>query len=301
MTKLFDSLSLIDFTGRALLATTFVTLVLGVGFNLFLRARYKRLAEDLKENGAGSRRFLHEVLNDITRAAENTLRTSPDPNVQGIIEDCFQTGLKPLLLAERFVRATTGLVIILGLLGTFYGLTSSIGRLVELIGGDAGSVAAVTGSVTSGLTQALSGMAVAFSNSLVGVGSAVVLTVLGILSNPTDQRVALMIGIEAHLDRRLSDRALASSVVNVPGPSPSDGKSDTLRRTVSDFSASVERLEGAVARFDSALQAFSASSRDFSEFNAHLKDNIQRMSLNFGDLSDVLKTQLVTLKRQNGQ
>ena len=45
----------------------------------------------------------------------------------------FQAELRPLLLAERFVRAATGLVIILGLLGTFYGLTLSIGKLVHLV------------------------------------------------------------------------------------------------------------------------------------------------------------------------
>jgi hypothetical protein len=66
-----------------------------------------------------------------------------------------------LLLAERFVRAATGLVIILGLLGTFYGLTSSIGRLVQLVAGDTGGVSDITQGVTTELTQALSGMAVA--------------------------------------------------------------------------------------------------------------------------------------------
>src|SRR5208283_5233551 len=45
-----------------------------------------------------------------------------------------------------------------------------------------------THAVTSGLTQALTGMAVAFSNSLVGIVSAVVLTVLGVVSNVTDRR-----------------------------------------------------------------------------------------------------------------
>ena len=301
MTTILDGLSLIDLTGRALLATTLASLVLGIGFNLFVRTRYAGLADDLEANGAVSKRFLHEVLNDITRAAEDALRRSPEPNTQGIIEDSFQSGLKPLLLAERFVRATTGLVIILGLLGTFYGLTSSIGRLVELIGGDAGSVAGVTESVTSGLTQALTGMAVAFSNSLVGVGSAVILTVLGVFSNPTDQRVALMIRIETYLDRRLSDPALDRAGVGTAGSASAGPGTPALERSVASLSESVDRLEGVVARFDLAMHAFSTSTRDFTEFNAHLKDNVQRMSLSFADLSDTLKTQIAALKRGNGQ
>jgi hypothetical protein len=44
-----------------------------------------------------------------------------------------------------------------------------------------------------------------------------------------------------------------------------------------------------VGLFDEALNRFAGSTREFQEFNLHLKDNIQRMSLSFGDLSSALK------------
>jgi hypothetical protein len=143
--------------------------------------------------------------------------------------------------------------------------------------------------VSQGLTHALSGMAVAFSNSLVGIVSAVVLTVLGVVSNPTDRRVGLMVRIETLLDR------VVAGARGPRGETPAE-------RAVAGFGDTVSRLEAVVARFDAALQAFSTSTRDFSEFNAHLKDNVQRMSLSFGDLSDTLKTQIVAMKngRQGG-
>jgi hypothetical protein len=50
-------------------------------------------------------------------------------------------------------------------------------------------------------------MAVAFSNSLVGILSAVVLTMLGVLSNVSDRRTAVMIQIETYLDRMLGSAA----------------------------------------------------------------------------------------------
>jgi hypothetical protein len=223
------------------------------------------------------------VLADVVREVERGATGAEPPATQTIIEERFQSGLRASLVAERFVRSAVGLVIILGLLGTFYGLTSSIGRLVQLVAGDSATAADPTLGVTAGLTHALSGMAVAFSNSLVGIVSAVVLTILGIFSNPTDKRVALMLRFEAYLERLVAERRGAQS----RGP---DG-----------FAGSVERLEAAVARFDGALQAFSASARDFSEFNAHLKDNVQRMSLSFGDLNDALKAQIATVKRENGR
>jgi hypothetical protein len=269
--NLLSGLSLVDAVGRLILASIVLTLVLGAAVNLLVRARYARLERDLDENAA-SRRFwtpaLNAVVDDARRAAE-----SGQPNTQAIIEERFQTGLPALLLGERFVRAATGLVIILGLLGTFYGLTSSIGKLVQLVGGNDGVAVDVGQAVTSGLTQALSGMAVAFSNSLLGVFSAVVLTVLGVVSNLADRRTALMLKIETYLDRVL----------------PGSGGTAA-------FDASVTRLDAVVTRFEASLAAFSAR-REFSEF---LKDNVQRMSLSFADLNDALKAQVGAVRRGYG-
>jgi hypothetical protein len=287
---ILDGLSLIDTTGRLILSTTLASLVLGIGANLFTRARYAGIARDLRDN-AGSGRFASAVLADTFRRAGDAARRSAEPNTQAIIEEGFQSGLGSLLLAERFARAATGLVIILGLLGTFYGLTSSIGRLVQLVAGDGGSVTDAMQGVTTGLTQALSGMAVAFSNSLVGVLSAVILTLVGIFSNLTDLRVGLMISVETTFDRLLAEQA---------GPPGTNQRTDGLERAVAGFGASIARLEASVGRFESALVSFSTTTRDFSEFNAHLKDNVQRMSLSFGDLSETLKNEIVARKRTSG-
>ena len=244
--SILDGLSLVDSIGHIILATTVGTLLAGMAAHVFLRAGYAALEHDLHRGDEPERPFRYHVLNRIIEDAERASGRSREVNAQAIIEDAFQLELRPLLLAERFVRAATGLVIILGLLGTFYGLTLSIGRLVHLVAADTGAAVDVTHAVTNGLTQALTGMAVAFSNSLVGIVSAVVLTVLGVVSNVTDRRTALMVRIETYLDRRLP----------------------VLPRAQGDaaaFSESVARLEGAVARFDAALQRFSADTKDLRE------------------------------------
>ena len=280
-TALFDGLARVDTTGRLILATTGATLVLAIGANLFARARYLALERDLAENAAHGR-FDHPVLGALARDATEAARRARDPNLQAIVEHRFESDLRALLFAERFVRAATGLVIILGLLGTFYGLASSIGRLVDLVAGDTSMTGDVAKTMTTGLSSALTGMTVAFSNSLLGIASAVVLTIVGIFSNVSDRRTALMIRVEAWLDR------LTSSVGARAAHDDANGV---------EIAESAERLESAVARFESALQAFASSTRDFTEFNAHLKDNVQRMSLSFGDFSDRLRDQIVTLKR----
>jgi hypothetical protein len=241
---ILDGLSFVDDTGRAILAATLASLASGVAAHVVLRARYAALAQDLEQN-ADQPRFRYAVLNRIVEHAERAARRAREVNTQAIIEDAFHAELKALLFGERFVRAATGLVIILGLLGTFYGLTLSIGKLVHLVSADSGAAADVPGAVTHGLTEALAGMAVAFSNSLVGILSAVVLTILGFVWSVADRRTALMVRIETYLDARLP-------------PPRSAGDAGSLAE-------SIARLEGAVARFDAALQRFSTDTKGLRE------------------------------------
>jgi hypothetical protein len=156
---LLAGLSLIDTLGLAILTTTLGTLLLGIIINLALRARYASLEKDLRLVREPDETFSHPVLDHIVRDAMEASRRSGEANNQAIIEEHFQTELRGTLLAERYVRAATGLVIILGLLGTFYGLTLSIGKIVNLVAAESGVGADITQGVTQGLTQALSGMA----------------------------------------------------------------------------------------------------------------------------------------------
>lgn len=296
---LFKSLSLVGVTGSILIGTILLFLFLGVALTFFLRGRYARLERELRQRGDEPASFESRVLARIAREALEALRRHPhDINTPAIVDSVFQDELQTYLVAERFIRALTGLMIILGLVGTFYGLTLSIGKLVALVSGDLTGSAAITESLISGLTEALSGMSVAFSTSLFGIMSAITMTLLGVFVNVTDRRSAVMVQIEAYIDnvllgaaRGAGDVGLAAPVGSVAGPRGAE-----LERAVRSFEQSVARLDGAVAGFQQALTAFSTSTRDFHEFNHHLKDNIQRMSLSFGDLSETLKRELYALR-----
>jgi hypothetical protein len=85
-----------------------------------------------------------------------------------------------------------------------------------------------------------------------------------------------MAQVEAYLDNSVL------SATGAPGP-------ERLDRMVNSFGQTVERLEGSVIHFEQALQTFASNTRDFQEFNAHLKDNVQRMSLGFADMGEALK------------
>jgi hypothetical protein len=273
---LFQSLSLLNVSGYLIIATILALLGLGIFATFAIRKRYAQIAADLREHGheADVASFEAAVLNQIVRDTRRALERHPgDVNTQAIIDHGFQSELKGLLIGERFVKASTSLVIILGLVGTFYGLTLSIGKLAALVSSDVGDASLFTSSLTAGLTQALTGMSVAFSTSLFGIVAAIVMTLLGVFLNVADARTALMAQVEAYLDNSVL------SATGAPGP-------ERLDRMVNSFGQTVERLEGSVIHFEQALQTFASNTRDFQEFNAHLKDNVQRMSLGFADMGE---------------
>lgn len=282
------SLSMVDTSGRMILAVILILLATSVGSTLLIRLRYFGLERELRNHKEPARPFNSRALNRIVEDARQAFARSPDSvNSQGIIEHRFQTELRGLLVGERFVKASVGLAIILGLVGTFYGLTSSIGKLVGLVSAESPNAADVTQAVTQGLRQALSGMSVAFSCSLFGIMAAIIMTLLGVFMNVADCRTRAMVAIEVYLDKvLLSGRSDASGQqVARSGPVGAGHVTD-------EFGKAVVALQTAVSQFDSALQRFATNTRDFQEFNLHLKDNIQRMSLAFGDLTDKIKGQV---------
>jgi hypothetical protein len=75
-------------------------------------------------------------------------------------------------------RYATGLLIFLGLLGTFWGLLLTIGSVSDVIGGmsvGTGDINALFNQLKAGLSEPLRGMAIAFSSSMLGLAGALVL------------------------------------------------------------------------------------------------------------------------------
>src|SRR5262247_2160469 len=92
--------------------------------------------------------------------------------------------------ARDLSRYMTGLLIFLGLLGTFWGLietVSSVGKVLEnlKVGGDAGSI---FDALKEGLAAPLAGMGVSFSSSLFGLAGSLVLGFLDLQTSQAQNR-----------------------------------------------------------------------------------------------------------------
>jgi len=158
--------------------------------------------------------------------------------------------------AREISRYMTGLLIFLGLLGTFWGLidtVSSVGGVINnlKVGGDA---AAVFESLREGLAAPLGGMGISFSSSLFGLAGSLVLGFLDLQMSQAQNR----------FHTELEDW-LATTVHDI-GES-ADQSAAPIGNTLGEMRLAVERLREAVTG--------SGSSRATTAAMANLAEAIQ--------------------------
>jgi hypothetical protein len=139
--------------------------------------------------------------------------------------------------ARDVSRYMTGLLIFLGLLGTFWGLietVGSVGRVIQglKVGGDAGSV---FDALKEGLAAPLGGMGISFSSSLFGLAGSLVLGFLDLQSSQAQNR--FYIELEDWL----------STTVRDLGPESERGSASPVPLLTGDLRAAMERLNETIA------------------------------------------------------
>lgn len=93
--------------------------------------------------------------------------------------------------SREFIRYLIGLLIFLGLLGTFWGLLQTVGSVGGTIAGlsiEGGDFAAVFSELKAGLESPLKGMGIAFSSSLFGLASSLILGFLELQAGQAQNR-----------------------------------------------------------------------------------------------------------------
>lgn len=93
--------------------------------------------------------------------------------------------------SRELSRYMVGLLIFLGLLGTFWGLLRTIGAISEVIGGmsvGSGDLGQLFNQLKSGLERPLAGMGLAFSTSMFGLAGSLVLGFLDLTAGQAQNR-----------------------------------------------------------------------------------------------------------------
>jgi hypothetical protein len=184
--------------------------------------------------------------------------------------------------ARDISRYMTGLLVFLGLLGTFWGLietVSSVGGVIQGLkaGGDAGSM---FDSLREGLAAPLSGMGISFSSSLFGLAGSLVLGFLDLQSSQAQNR--FYTELEDWLSTTVYDQA-AEPIVAAGGTTEVRSAVDRMREALSEggagknatnaMSSLAEAIQGLVQHMRTEQQMI----RDWVDSQADQQREIKRL------------------------
>ena len=199
-------------------------LVIGIVFNLFkligLNTDYIALANfDINKSpqsflhNKGNLKNLHSDLKHLEGRA--VFKSS---SINRLIENTDMS----LSSVRETSRYLVGLLVFLGLLGTFWGLLKTIGSVGNVISGlgiDDTNVAGFFNSLKDGLNAPLQGMSIAFSSSLLGLAGSLILGFMDINLGQAQNKFSLYFEkilnnnsvpnfINAQTDDNLNEKAL---------------------------------------------------------------------------------------------
>lgn len=175
-------------------------------------------------------------------------------------------------------RYTVGLLVFLGLLGTFWGLLDTLGAIRSVISdisvGGGGDITAVFDNLKTGLERPLAGMGTAFSSSLFGLSGSLVLGFLDLQTGQAHNR------FYNELEDWLSGQArLSSSTLSSDGE---QGVPAYVEALLEQTAESLENLQRTLAR---------------GEDNRHLTmETLSELASKMGTLTDFMQTEQVLMK-----
>ncbi len=170
--------------------------------------------------------------------------------------------------ARDISRYMTGLLVFLGLLGTFWGLietVGSVGKVIEglKVGGDSGSL---FDTLKEGLAAPLGGMGISFSSSLFGLAGSLILGFLDLQSSQAQNR--FYTDLEDWLASTVSEYSgtpVAAAAAALPAGAPPEllEAIERLRRSVED--SGNRSTSTAMANLADAIQGLVAHMRSEQE------------------------------------
>ena len=184
--------------------------------------------------------------------------------------------------ARDISRYMTGLLVFLGLLGTFWGLIQTVGSVGGIIQGlkPGGDAASMFNSLREGLAAPLSGMGISFSSSLFGLAGSLVLGFLDLQSSQAQNR--FYTELEDWLSTTVYDQA-AEPVGAAAGVGEIRSAIERLRSAVNEAggnkaaTAVMSDLAEAIQGLVNQMRAEQQTIRDWVESQAAQQGEIKRL------------------------
>lgn len=175
----------------------------------------------------------------------------------------------PVVNWIKMIQMTVSIFILLGVLGTFIGLTISLG-----------SIDASGSQLVENVVGVLAGIDMAFYTSIAGMGLSLVMTVLIKVLNTEYLLTDIMLKVESKLAG--NEAGSFSRLIDV---------SETIHRSILDLQEtnqkSLGEIVGAFAGFQEYTTGLQKSAEDLAHFNDGLAHNLQDFQALFHSMSEV--------------
>ncbi len=309
---MIDLILKMNVVGVGIIAVIVIVFILALIAMSNIKRTYAKITSDITtEDNRQKQVFSNRINNDLTADFKQAIKLRvTDINTPAIVDKQLNAHLSKTHLQERFVSKAPGMMIVLGIVGTFFGLTLSIAELVDLLSNSPEATLGEVTNITTGLLNAINGMAVAFITSLFGIGASILFNAASIFTGLSESKDYYTSAAEEYLDNVLGHKTSDMTLVDEHGRTPieiafeelgerlsgdlravSEGISYKLTVASNSMKETADTLDKSLDRFDEAVENFSKNTRDFSEFNHQLKNNIQRMSIAFDDVTQKLKSE----------
>lgn len=311
MNSILEMIKTIDITGEVIIYTIVIMFFLALIANIIIKAKYMSLGKTLdnrqqRRDGVFKNDFLNKIVTEYKAAASSSYS---DVNTQATIEKSFTDNMRFALIGETFVSKSISILIILGLLGTFIGLSISVSELVEVLGSESSSASGLDiTNLLDNLANAATGMGAAFVTSLFGIFFSILMNIILIFIDCADEREKLEVSIEEYLDNNIAvvlskdketEYSMLNNILRDTFIEFGNKIENSLKQTVDEFgnkltnvvmdvSVSSKVLDNTVDRFDACLVGFADNIRDFSNFNTNLSNNVEKMDVSFIKMSQSL-------------
>lgn len=201
-------------------------------------------------------------------------------------------------------RYLIGLLVFLGLLGTFWGLLGTIGSIsntIDSLSVGSADINTMFSDLKSGLNAPLAGMATAFSSSLFGLAGSVMLGFLDLQAGQAQNR------FYNDLEEWLSSQTKLSSAAAIEGGADSGNTSAYVGALLAQTADSLEKLERVISKSEDGRKKTNATLMSLAEQQALLGDQLKasqelmvRLAEGQGSMGNAMKALAESTKASDG-
>ncbi|GIN74857.1 hypothetical protein J14TS2_53320 [Bacillus sp. J14TS2] len=233
----------------------FIIFILSLGIHISLYMRLRRIRNHLKETNKLDMEPLRTFKEQFEKRQEkDTIKA------ETFVQERFSSWRLwniPVVGLIKIVQMTVSVFILLGVLGTFIGLTISLG-----------SIQTTEDQLVENVTGVLSGIDVAFYTSIVGMSFSLLMTLLVKLCNTEYMLTDIMLMVESHLEGH--EQNGMTRLIQV---------SETINQSIISLQQtnqqSLQNMEKAFTGFQEYTTGLQQSAKDLAAFNEGLSNNLQ--------------------------